>query len=208
MAAIMVAMTRRLNQTVRPPVAPSIAFLSNTATGHLQARNLVDIVTAPLPVPPEVVKAIHAIVDPLIDPLIGAKVAPKARAGPLDVVKPLVPVGKTVRAEATDEAGVDGASEDSSSQAEAGASTSPAAGSQDAPVAAPNPPADCQSQSQPSPRSGPVRRQAPGASNGESGGSPDPNPPAPPPPVPSGPGGNVGGSPGGDVGDNSGGDVA
>jgi hypothetical protein len=179
----------------QPNSAPTsctiIAFLSNTTAGYLQARNLVDKVTAPLPVPPELVKTIPDLIHAIIDPLIG-KDAPKAREGPLDAVKPLVPVGKTLRAEATDEAGVDDASEDSSSQAEARASTSPAAGSQDAPVAAPNPPADCSSQ--PSPRSGPVGRQAHGESNGESGANLDPSPPAQSslPPAPSGSGGDVG----------------
>jgi hypothetical protein len=147
----MVAMTRWLNRTVRPPVAPTIPFLSNIATDYLQARNLVDKVAAPLPVPPELVKAIPDLVHVILDPLIG-KDAPKAREEPLGVVKQLVH-GKTLRAEDADETGVDDASEDSSSQTET--STTTAAGPQDTSVVAPNRPAGCPSKrSQPPPPSG------------------------------------------------------
>jgi hypothetical protein len=158
----MVAMTRWLNQTVRPSVAPTTTFLSNIATGHLQARSVVDKVTGSLPVPPELVKAIPDVVHAILDPLIG-KSDPKAREEPLNVVKHLVP-GKTLRAEGAVEAGTDDASEDSS-------------------------------------RSGPVRRQAPGASDGESGANLDPDPSAgsPAPRAPSGSGANVGVSSGGDA---------
>ncbi|KAN0121628.1 hypothetical protein V8E52_003524 [Russula decolorans] len=118
---------------------------------YLQARNLVDKVTAPLPVPPELVKAIPDLVHVILDPLIG-KDAPKAREEPLGVVKQLVP-GKTLRAEDADETGVDDASEDSSSQTET--STTTAAGPQDTSVVAPNRPAGCPSKrSQPPPPSG------------------------------------------------------
>jgi hypothetical protein len=65
----MAAMTRWLNQMVRPPVAPII--FSNTATDYLQA---------------------------IVGPLIG-KDAPKSQEEPLYVVKRLVPAGKTLRAE-------------------------------------------------------------------------------------------------------------
>ena len=182
----MVAMTRWLNQTVRQPVAP-INFLPNIATAYLQARSVVDKVTAPLPVPPELVNVIPDLVHAILDPLVG-KGTPKAREEPLDVVKLVVP-GKRLRAEGAVEAGGDEGSEDSSSQAEA--STSPAAGSQGAPVAS-NPPAGCPSQ--PSPPSGPVGQQEPGASNGESGANLGPDPPAssPPPLAPSASGADVG----------------
>jgi hypothetical protein len=163
----------------------------------------VDKVTAPLPVPPELVNAIPDLVHAILDPLIG-KGTPKAREEPLDVVKHLVP-GKTLRAEGAVEAG-DETSEDSSSQGEA--STPPAAGSQGAPAVAPNPPAGCPNQ--PLPRSGPVGRQEPGAGNGESGANLDPDPPAgsPSPPAPSASGADVGASPGGDVGVSAGADIS
>ena len=187
----MVAMTRWLNQTVRPSVVP-IIFFSNTPTGYLQTRNLVDKVAAPLPVPPEIVKAIPDLVDAILKPLIG-KDAPKAREEPLDAVKHLVP-GKTLRAEGAVEAGANETSENSPSQGEA---TPPVAGSQDVPVAAPNPPAGCPSQ------------PSPAATYGESGANLDPNPPAesPSPPAQSGSGGDVGGNPGANVGVSSSGDA-
>jgi len=50
----------------------------------------------PLPVPPEPVKAIPDLIQAIVGPLIG-KDAPKAREEPLDVVRHLVPAGKTVR---------------------------------------------------------------------------------------------------------------
>ena len=161
-----------------------------------------DKVAAPLPVPPEIVKAIPDLLHAILDPVIG-KDAPKAREEPLDVVKHLVPV-KTLRAEGAVEAGANEASENSSSQGE---TTPPGAGSQDVPVVAPNPPVGCPSQ--PSPRSGPVRRQASGATYGESGANLDPDPPAgsPSPPAPSGYGGDVGSNPGANVGVSSSGDV-
>ena len=159
--------------------------------------------------PPDVAKAILGTLDGLLGPLIGPSAsAVKARGQPPDdVVKHLVP-GKTSRAEITDDSedGVDSSSGDSSSQA--GASTASVAGSQGAPADDPSPPAGCSSQ--PSPRSGPVERQAAEASNGESGADLDPNPPAnsPPPPVPSGSGADVGANAGGgDAGTSAGGDV-
>lgn len=188
-------------QPPAPPVPPHFPIPHGSdetmvrPDGYLQARSLVDKVTAPLPVPPEVLKAIPDLVHAIIDPIIGPS-APKARAEPLDVVKQLVP-GKTLRAEGADEAGVNDASEDS-------ASIAPAAESQDVPVVAANPPAGCSNQ--PSPRSGPVRRQEPGASEGESGSPLDPIDSFPPP-APIGSGGDVGGSsPGANVGVSSGGD--
>src|SRR6267154_1344216 len=75
------------------PTSCTITFLSNTATGYPQARNVVDKVTAPLPVPPELVKPIPDLIQAIVGPLIG-KNAPKAREEPLDVVKRLVPAGK------------------------------------------------------------------------------------------------------------------
>jgi hypothetical protein len=160
----------------------------------------VDKVTGPLPVPPEIVEVVPDLLHAILDPVIGPSPV-KSRGQPLDdVVKHLVP-GKTSRAEATGEAGVDGASdsEDSSSQAEVSTPTAP--GNQDAPTAAASlsSPTDCSSQ--PSPRGGPVRRQEPEASNGESGAPLDPNSSAdsPPPPAPSGSGADAGGTAGGDV---------
>lgn len=117
-----------------------------------------DKVTAPLPVPPELVKAIPDLVHAIIDPLIGAG-APKAREELPDVVKHLVP-GKTLRAEGADEAGENYASEDSSLEP----STIQAEASTPTADVAPNPPTSCH----PPPGSGPVRRQEYGASNGES----------------------------------------
>ena len=111
-------MTRWLSQTVRPPVAWSIInFLSNTSTGYVQASNAVDNVVALLPLPLGLLKPILDIVDPIIDPLpIIGKGPPKARGEPLDAVKQILPVGKTLRAEGADEAATDGASEDPHSQ--------------------------------------------------------------------------------------------
>src|SRR6266566_5859434 len=109
----LVAMTRSLNQTVSPRVAPTNTFLSNTATDHLQTKNLVDKVTAPLPVLPELGKAIPDILHAILDALVG-KDTPKARGETLDLVKNLVPTVKTTWAEEVDEGGDDAASEDSS----------------------------------------------------------------------------------------------
>ncbi|KAF8499232.1 hypothetical protein F5888DRAFT_1688719 [Russula emetica] len=181
-----------------PPHAPiphgsddTMAQLNN----HLQSRNLVDQVTGSLPLPPDIAKAIKDTVHAVLGPVIGNDNAPKAREGPLDVVKHFVPAGKTSRAEGTDEAGVDNASEDSSlqpsaSESQPAVSTPSAAGRQDAPVVAPSPAADCPSQ--PSPQSSPVRRQEIGASNGESEGDSTANPSSAPLPTPSGSGGEVG----------------
>jgi hypothetical protein len=76
----LVAMTRQVNQTVNPPVAPTITFLSNTATDYLQTRNLVDKVTALLAVPPKLGKAIPAILH-VIYPATGHQGAPVAGSG-------------------------------------------------------------------------------------------------------------------------------
>jgi hypothetical protein len=92
----MVVMARWHDQPNSPPTSCAIAFLSNTAAGYMLARNVVDKVTAPLPVPPEPVKAIPDLIQAIVGPLIG-KDAPKAREEPLDVVRHLVPAGKTVR---------------------------------------------------------------------------------------------------------------
>ena len=172
------------------PTNCTIAFLSNTATGHdLQARDsdLVHKVVALLP--PNLSNPILGLLDAL--PLIG-KEAPKAREVPFDVVKQ-VPGGKTTRAEEAGGRGEHAASEDSPMQpfaSQPGASTPPTAGRQDAPVAPLNPPAGCPSQ--PSPQSGLVRRQGaqvpPGQGEGQGGVPPDPPvhpPPSPPPPLPS-----------------------
>ena len=122
------------------PTSCTITFLSNTASGYLQATNLLDRVTVPLP-PPEV---IPDILLGILEPLIGND-PPKAPEVPLDVVKHFDPPGKTLRAESAgdSETGVDGAPEDSSVQA--GTSTPSVPGGQDAPVIAPNPPAVCPS---------------------------------------------------------------
>jgi hypothetical protein len=149
-----------------------------------------DTITKPLP--PDIGNAIPGIVKAILAPIIDAKDAPKAREAPFSVVENLVPSGKTLRAESADEAGASAPP----SQGESGA--------------APDPPAGCPSQ--PSPRNGPVRRQASQApSDGESEGNstaPDPAPPAPPPPVPSCPGANVGGNASGDGGGGDGGSNA
>jgi len=73
----MVVMARWHDQPNSPPTSCAIAFLS-------------------LPVPPEPVKAIPDLIQAIVGPLIG-KDAPKAREEPLDVVRHLVPAGKTVR---------------------------------------------------------------------------------------------------------------
>lgn len=145
-----------------------------------------DKVTAPLPVPPEIVKAIPDLVHAIVDPLFGAG-APKARGEPLDVVKHLVPE-KTLRAEGADEAGENNASEDSSLEP----STTQAEASTPTADVASNPPTGCQIH--PPPRSGPVRRQESGGSNGESSApiNPDSTADSSAAPVPSGSGGDVG----------------
>ncbi len=148
-----------------PPSYTTNTFLSNTPTDHLQTRNLVDKVTAPLAVSPELGKAIPDILDAILDALIGED-TPKARRETLDLVKNVVPTVKTTWAEEVDEGGDDAASEDSSTM-----KASPAAGHQGAPVAGPNPPAGFLRQ--PSLPRGHAGRQATGASssNGESEGS-------------------------------------
>jgi hypothetical protein len=141
----------------------------------------VDQITAPLPVPPELVKAVPDLVHAILDPLIGPS-APKPREELPDVVKHLIP-GKTLRAEGADEAGENYASEDSSlepSTAQAEASTPTA-------NVAPNPPTGCL----PPPGSGPVRRQEYGARNGESS-APTDQADSSAAPAPSGSGGDVG----------------
>jgi hypothetical protein len=82
--------------------------LSNTATDHLQTSNLVDKVTAPLPVLPELGKAIPDILHAILDPLVGEDI-PKAQGKTLDLVKNLVPPVKTTWAEIDE--GDDAASE-------------------------------------------------------------------------------------------------
>ena len=165
------------------PTSCAITFLSNTATDYLQATNLLDTVVDLLPPP------IPGLIHSIVDPLIGGKGTPKAREVPLYVVDHLAPAGKTLRGEEAGGRGEHVVSEDSSMQPFASqpeASAPPAAGGEDAPVAPPHPPAP----SLPTPRSGPVRRQAPQASNGQSeGNSPAPRPDLPSsPPKPSCPG--------------------
>ena len=174
-------MTRWLNQTVSPPVAPTNTSISNTATDHLQIRNHVDKVTAPLAVSPELSKAIPDILHAILDPLVG-KDTPKARREMLDLVKKVVPTVKTTWAEEVDEGGDDAASEDSSTR------PSPAA-DQGAPVVGPDPPAGFLSR--PSLPRGHARRQATASSsnsessgesgNGEGLGGNFPSPPGCPP---------------------------
>ena len=157
-----------------------------------------------LPLPSQISKPIMDLLDAL--PLIGKGAPAKAREVPLDAVKQ-VPGGKTTRAEEADGRGEHAASGDSPMQpfaSQPGASTPPTAGRQDAPVVPLNPPAG--SPSQPSPKSGLVRRQM-GANAGNSenqggenqGGGPHPSPPPLPSHV-SGSGGSGGSS--GNVGDN------
>ena len=142
---------------------------------------------------PELGKAIPGLIHAIMDALMG-KGAPKTQEGPIDIVEHLVPAdGKTTRAEEANGIGKHAASEDSSMQpfaSQPGASTPPTAGRQEAPVDHLNPPAGCPSQ--PSPESGPVRRQ-----EGQQGGG-DPIGSTPQsPPQGSGSGGNVGAGRGG-----------
>jgi hypothetical protein len=124
------------------PTSRTITFLpdTNTATDRLQSRNLIDQVTAPL-LPPDfgkVTDIIHKALGPVIGP-------PKAREEPVEVVKHLISAEKTTRAEGTDESRVDGGSKGSSSLQPSASqlkAPAPAAGRQDAAVAAANPPAD------------------------------------------------------------------
>ncbi len=169
------------------PTSRTITFLSNTntATDHLQSRNLVDQITGPL-LPPDFGKATD-ILHKVLDPLIGNG-APKAREEPLEVVKHFVPAGKTTRAEETDESRVDGGSkgpslQPSASQLKAPA-LAPAARRQDAAVAAANPPAGCPSPPSPS---GPIRRQEAGSGQGQVSGGNSVKPPPPPVKSPSPP---------------------
>lgn len=176
----------------QPNGAPSsctTTFFSNTATGYLQATDLVDQVTAPLTLPPDLVKGIPDVLHAILDPLVGED-APKAWGLPPDVVKHLVSAGKTTQAEEADDRGEHAASEDSSMQPFASqpeASAPPAAGRQDAPVPLSHPPAGFPS--------GLVRRQVNEAGYGGSEGnsaSPAPDPPAPSPSASDG--GDVGSS--------------
>ena len=180
------------------PTSCTIAFLSNTATGYdLQARDLglVNQVGAILPLPPQINKPIMDLLHAL--PLIGKDAPAKAREVPLDVVKQ-VPGGKTTRAEEADGRGGHAASEDSPMQpfaSQPGASTPPTAGRQDGPVVPLDPPAG--SPSQPSPKSGLVRRQMganAGSSEDQGNESPDPPPLASPQPLPSNESGSGGSS--------------
>jgi len=182
------------------PTSCTIAFLSNTATGHdLQARDVVDQVGALLSLPSDLSKP---ILD-LLRALIGKGAPAKAREVPLDVVKQ-VPGGKTTRAEEADGRGEHAASEDSPMRpfaSQPGASTPPTAGRQDAPVVPLNPPAGCPNH--PSPQSGLVRRQGaqvPGEGEGEGGVPPIHFPPRPPSPLPSQGTGSSAGAPGQNVG--------
>ena len=163
-----------------PPVAPTNTSISNTVTDHLQIRNLVDKVTAPLAVSPELSKAIPDILHAILDPLV-EKDTPKARREMFDLVKKVVPTVKTTWAEEVDEGGDDAASEDSSMR------PSPAA-DQGAPVVGPDrhdPPAGFLSR--PSLPRGHARRQATASSsnsesgNGEGLGGNFPSPPGCPP---------------------------
>jgi hypothetical protein len=63
------------------PASCTITFLSNTATGYLQASGLVDKLIVTLPLPPDLVNAIPGLIHGILDPLIG-KDAPKARETP------------------------------------------------------------------------------------------------------------------------------
>ena len=165
-------MTRWLNQTVSPPVAPTNTFISNTATGHLQTRNLVDKVTAPLAVSPELGKPIPDILHAISDPFV-VKDNPKAWEEMLDLMKKVVPSAKTTWAEEVDEGGDDATSEDPSMR------PSPAAGHQGAPVIGPDPPVGFLSQ--PSLPRGHAKRQASagygGSHKGSGGQSPTECPP-------------------------------
>lgn len=141
-----------------------------------------DIVTAPLLLPADLVKAIlHAMLDPL-----NGKDAPKARGVPLHLVKHMVSPGKTTRTEEAAGRGEHVASQDSSMQPFASqleASAPPAAGLQDAPVAHSHPSAHFPSL--PTLRSGPLRRQEPdGDYKGSEGNSTAPLDPPVPLPVP------------------------
>jgi len=156
------------------PTSCTIAFLSNTATGHdLQARDVVDQVGALLSLSPNLS---NPILD-LLHALIGKDAPAKALEVPLDVVKQ-VPGGKTTRAEEADGRGEHAASEDLPMQpfaSQLGASTPPTAGRQDALVVPVDPPAG--SPSRPPPQSGIVRRASEvhpsaGSSEGQGGNSP------------------------------------
>jgi hypothetical protein len=128
----------------------------------------VDKVTAPLVVPPELVKAIPEIFYVILDPLVG-KDTPKARGESLDLVKNLVPTVKITWAEEVDEGGEsgdDGASEDSSMWP---------FGHQSAPVTSSNPPASFLSQ--PLLPRGHAERQVTAGSGKESGSGSCPCPP-------------------------------
>ena len=70
-----------------------------------------DKVTAPLAVPPELVKAILDVLHAVLDPLVG-KDTPRAQGETFDLVKNLVPTVKTTWAEEVDKRGDDDASED------------------------------------------------------------------------------------------------
>ena len=115
-----------------PRVAPTITFLPNTATDHPQTSNFVDRVTAPLPVLPELVKAIPDLIHAVVKSLVG-KDTPKPCSEALDPVKDVVPTVKTTWTEVVD-GGDDTASEGPSMW------PSLAAAHQAAPVAGPNPP--------------------------------------------------------------------
>ena len=216
----LVAMTRWLSQTVRPPVAPPPSF-SNTATGYLQANGLVkDVkdVMKLLPLPPTVIEPILGIIDGVLGALDEApgKDSPKAREAPLDAVKHFS-AGQTTQSQGEADHGREehAASEDSSMEpfvSKPEAPTPPArapnlpagvpnlpSGVPNLPPGVPNPPAGLPMQ----PRSGPARRQNEESNGGSKGKSTAPGPPGPPPlpapPLPtptppSGPGAYAGGS--------------
>jgi len=157
------------------PIPPSSDTTMAQPNNHLQTRNLMDKVTVPLAVPPELGKAIPDILHAILDPLVG-KDTPKARGEMLDLVKIVAPAVKITWAEEVDEGGDDATSEDSSMR------PSPAAGHQGAPVIGPNPPAGFLSQPSLPPRGHARRQVTAGSGEGEGGsnGGPGGNVPSPP----------------------------
>ncbi|KAI0286856.1 hypothetical protein BGY98DRAFT_929936 [Russula aff. rugulosa BPL654] len=69
-----------------PEDSSSYARTANSSKQYLQTSNLVDKVTAPLPVLPELGKAIPDILHAILDPLVGEDI-PKAQGKTLDLVK-------------------------------------------------------------------------------------------------------------------------
>lgn len=116
----------------------------------MQASNVVDSLLKPI------LDKVNDLIGPL--PLIGNG-APKARGEPLGVVEQSLPDGKTLRAEGTDEAGVNGTSEDLTLQPPVASTTA-------------NSPANCPCQGSSSvvSNSTPLNALAPGGSAGDADG--------------------------------------